>query len=63
MTYPLVTELAGEGVPVKLVCSVLGFSTQGYYKWLAQPYCDRDWDDAHPVNIIIDIHHDDPQFG
>lgn len=28
MTYPLVVELAGEGIPVRLTCGVLGFSTQ-----------------------------------
>ena len=35
MTYPLVRELAAEGIPVRLTCGVLGFSAQGYYKWPA----------------------------
>ena len=63
MIYPLVTDLADEGVPVALTCRVLGFSKQAYYKWRAKPVTDRDWDDAHLINAAIDIHHDDPEFG
>jgi hypothetical protein len=48
---------------VRLTCGVLGFSTQAFYKWQANPICDRDFDDAHLVNAIIDIHSDDPEFG
>ena len=47
MMYPLVQELAGEGIPVTATCGVLGFSTQAFYKWQADPICDRDFDDAH----------------
>lgn len=63
MTFPLVLELAAEGIPVRSTCGVLGFSTQAFYKWRAKPICDRDWDDAHLVNAIVDIHADDPEFG
>lgn len=63
MTYPLVEQLAAEGVRVASACRVLGFSTQAFYRWQARPYSDRDWDDAHLVNAILDIHHDDPEFG
>ena len=63
MIYPLVRELADEGFPVSVTCGVLGFSTQAYYKWLAKPVSDRDWEDAHLVNEIIDIHEEDPEFG
>jgi putative transposase len=63
MRYPLVQELAAEGFPVRLTCGVLGFSTQAFYKWRADPICDRDLDDAHLTNAIIDIHEDDPEFG
>jgi hypothetical protein len=34
-----------------------------YYKWRACPGSDRDWDDAHLINAVADIHHDDPEFG
>lgn len=63
MTYPLVRDLAVEGIPVTVTCGVLGFSPQGYYRWLANPICDRDWDDAHLINTMRDIHDDDPEFG
>ncbi len=63
MTYPLVRDLAAEGIPVRLTCGVLGFSPQAYYAWLAQPVTDRDWDDAHVINMLLDAHADDPEFG
>lgn len=63
MMYPLVQELAERGFPVKVTCGVLGFSTQAFYKWQVKPICDRDWDDAHLTNVIVDIHDDDPEFG
>lgn len=63
MTYPLVRDLADEGVPVDWACEVLGFSRQAFYKWRANPVSQRDWDDAHLLNEIYDIHADDPEFG
>jgi hypothetical protein len=63
MMYPLVCDLAVEGVPVTVTCRVLGFSKQAYYQWKADPMSDRDWDDAHLINTAMDIHHDDPAFG
>ena len=63
MIYPLVTDLADEGIPVVLTCRVLGFSKQAYFKWRANPITQRDWDDAHLINAALDIHHDDPGFG
>jgi putative transposase len=63
MTYPLVLDLAADGIPVSVTCRVLGFSTQGFYKWRVNPVSRRDWDDAHLINAIIDIHADDPEFG
>ena len=46
-----------------VACRVLGFSKQAFYKWHASPICARDWDDAHLINLVMDIHHDDPAFG
>jgi putative transposase len=63
MMFPLVRELAVDGIPVTVTCRVLGFSKQAYFKWRASPVTDRDWDDAHLINAAIDIHHDDPEFG
>ena len=63
MMFPLVEDLAAEGVPVRLACGVLGFSPQAFYKWRANPVSDRDWADAHTTNVIVDVHADDPEFG
>jgi len=63
MTFPLVRDLATEGIPVVVTCGVLGFSPQAFYKWRANPCSARDWDDAHLVNAIVDVHADDPEFG
>jgi putative transposase len=63
MSYPLVRDLAAEGIPVRLTCGVLGFSAQAFYKWNANPVSERDWDDAHVTNALVDAHGDDPEFG
>jgi putative transposase len=63
MMYPLVLDLADDGIPVAVTCRVLGFSKQAFYKWRADPVSRRDWDDAHLINAAVDIHHDDPEFG
>ena len=33
MMYPLVRDLAADGIPVAVTCRVLGFSKQAFYKW------------------------------
>ncbi len=63
MTYPVVKDLARDGIPVKLSCRVLGFSRQAYYQWLAEPVSEREWSDAHAANAALDAHADDPEFG
>ena len=63
MMFPLVRDLALEGIPVSLSCRVLGFSRQGYYAWRADPVCDRDWSDAHVINEIRAIREKDSTFG
>ncbi len=63
MSYPLVLDLAADGVPVAVTCRVLRFSKQAFFKWRAAPVSRRDWDDAQLTNAAIDAHHDDPPFG
>ena len=63
MKYPLVLDLAADGIPVTVTCRVLGFSTQAFNKWRRNPVSQRDWDEAHLINAAIDIHDDDPAFG
>ena len=67
MMYPLVLELAATDapirVPITVTCRVLGFSTQAFYQWRANPVCARDLDDAYLTNAAYDLHSDDPEFG
>ncbi|MHA7284511.1 IS3 family transposase [Arthrobacter sp. TMS2-4] len=63
MKFPLVLDLAADGVPVAVACRVLGFSKQAFYAWKAAPVTDRDWSDAHLINAAINVHRDDPAFG
>jgi putative transposase len=63
MMFPLVRDLAADGVPVQLACGVLGFSPQAFYRWQRRPCSDRDWADAHTLTLIVDVHADDPEFG
>ena len=37
MMYPLVSELADDGIPVSVTCRVLKLVRQDYYRWLAAP--------------------------
>lgn len=61
--YPLVSELAAEGISVALSCRVLGFARQPYYRWLKEPFTDSQLDEAWVSNAIFDAHRDDPEFG
>ena len=63
MMYPLVRELAAEGIPVAVTCRVLNFSRQAFYQWRRNPVSDRDWDEAQLINAAVDVHADDPEFG
>ncbi len=63
MMYPLVKELAADGIPVTVTCRVLKLARQPYYRWLAHPISDRELDDAYLANALFDAHADDPEFG
>jgi putative transposase len=63
MMYPLVRDLADDGVPVTVTCRVLKLSRQPYYRWLAAPVSDAELDEAWLANAIFDAHRDDPEFG
>jgi putative transposase len=63
MMYPLVRELAEDGIPVTVTCRVLKIARQPYYRWLACRVTDAEWDEAHLANAIFDAHRDDPEFG
>jgi transposase InsO family protein len=61
--YPLVLDLAADGIPVAVTCRVLGFSKQAFYAWKRHPVSRRDLADAYLTNAALNIHHDDPAFG
>ncbi len=61
--YPLVRELAVDGIPVTVTCRVLKIARQPYYRWLACPVTDGEWDEAHLAKAVFDAHEDDPEFG
>jgi len=47
MMYPLVRELAVDGIPVTVTCRVLKIARQPYYRWLAAPVPDAELALAH----------------
>lgn len=61
--YPLVSELAADGIPVAVSCRVLGLARQPYYRWLDAPIVDSQLDEAYLANAVFDAHRDDPEFG
>jgi putative transposase len=63
MMYPLVRELAVDGIPVTVSCRVLNLARQPYYRWLQSPLSDRQLEAAHVTNAVFDAHRDDPEFG
>ena len=63
MMYPLVRELAGDGVPVTVTCRVLKLARQPYYRWLACPVTEAELEAAYRANALFDAHRDDPEFG
>src|SRR4051794_23504449 len=63
MMYPLVRELAADGIPVAVTCRVLKIARQPYYRWLAHPVTDAEFTAAYRANALFDAHRDDPEFG
>ncbi len=56
MIYPVVRELADDGIPVATACRVLQVSTSGFYDWDSRGPSDRDLEQAHLMNCIHDAH-------
>ncbi|WP_245548373.1 IS3 family transposase [Gordonia araii] len=61
--YPLVKELAADGIPVAVSCRVLQLSRQPYYRWLVNPVTDAELTAAYRANALFDAHREDPEFG
>ena len=56
MIYPVVGELADEGVPVRVACRVLRVSPSGFYEWRDRPLSRRDRSDLELTSTIRQIH-------
>jgi hypothetical protein len=63
MMYPLVRELAGDGISVTMTCRGLKIARQPYYRWLSNPVTDAEHDEAYLANAIFEAHRNDPEFG
>jgi putative transposase len=63
MIFPVVRDLAGDGIPVTVTCRVLKLCRQQYYRWLDQPFTEAELDEAYVANAVFDAHRDDPEFG
>src|SRR4051794_32638274 len=63
MMYPLVHELAADGVPVAVTCRVLKIARQPYYRWLKQPVTAAELAEAYLADALYEAHKDDPEFG
>jgi hypothetical protein len=63
MIYPLVRELAVDGIPVTVTCRVLKIARQPYYRWLVGPVTSSELLAAHRADALFDAHRDDPEFG
>jgi putative transposase len=61
--FPLVRELAVDGIPVTVTCRVLKLCRSQYYRWLDEPFTERQLDEAWLANAVFDAHRDDPEFG
>lgn len=61
--YPLVRELAVDGIPVTVTCRVLKIARQPYYRWFRAPITDAELVEAYRANALFDAHKDDPEFG
>ena len=63
MIYPLVSELAADGIPVTVTCRVLKLARQPYYRWLRRPVPPSMLVEAYRADALFDAHRDDPCFG
>src|SRR5699024_8831240 len=61
--YPLVSELAADGIPVAVSLRVLKLSRQPYYRWRKQQVTESELVEAYRANALVDAHRDDPEYG
>ena len=52
MMYPLVREVAVDGIPVTVTCRVVKIARQRSYRWLADPVSDTTRIEAQRANAL-----------
>ena len=60
MMYPLVKELATDGIPVVVSLRVLKLARQPYYRWLENPLTLTYLDQAYRANALHAAHQNEP---
>ena len=63
MMYPVIRELATDGIPVSVSCRILNVARQPYYRWLRQPVGPTEARRQQLTAAIGEAHADDPEFG
>ncbi|MBU8793898.1 IS3 family transposase [Micrococcus luteus] len=63
MMYPLVSEIAADGVPVAVSLRVLKLARQPYYRGREKPITTSEVEQAYRANALHAAHHNDPEFG
>ena len=61
--YPVIGELAADGIPVAVACRVLDVARQPYYRWLHRPVGPTEALRRVLTAAIQAAHGDDPEFG
>lgn len=61
--YPLVSEIAADGIAVAVSLRVLKLSHQPYYRWRYQQVTSSELTEAYRANALRDAHVDDPEYG
>ena len=61
--YPLVSDLAGDGIPVAVSCPVLKLARAQYYRWLREPGGSAGRLRKQRVRALRDAHQEDLEFG
>ncbi|MGW4859088.1 IS3 family transposase [Kocuria palustris] len=61
--YPLVSELAVDGIPVGVSLRVLKLSRQPYYRWRKHQVTGSELVEAYRANALVIAHRDDPEYG
>lgn len=61
--YPLVIELAADGIPMTVSCRVLKLARQACYRWRVAPISASEVVESYRANALFDAHRDDAEFG